>query len=599
MHLEPNICVEWEPEELWQFLEFRCEIKGSENETMCCRFRSGARLTKHLPTRVSQQSLWRTPYTVQHEILTLRQIQLYNYCLRLLPCSALFLVSTEPSSSSRSSACLLHQLSRVEHGMDWLNQTDSFRHRKRDTISISVCDIYKVLQHLLIHLPGLFCPFAHRANLIRHLKGLTEIIDISIVKPYPKGDDKGWPGWKFPTADDPYQGSTPDQLFGSKYLHEVYFKEKKDYEGRYSVPVVWDKKTNQLVNNESLEILRNLNTGFNSILNDEYKEKDFYPENFRKEIDEVGKWMQSDLNTGVYKAGFAPDQATYDKNVIPVFRALNRLEKMLYKNGGPYILGPELTELDIRLYPTLIRFDTVYVQHFKCNLGTIRHDYPVLNEWMKNLYWNIPGFKETTDFRHIKENVRLSKSRMLFTDISTSTRRVMETLTRKRLHPWGPFLILSMGLKGTGVSSKLAVLYCRSKQSHNVRDIYIPSRAQTFHFSCQHYCYDALWCDIWEFSLWHGILKVWWCRSFLDEALSMDLHISRFLEATVTIVSGSTGTVSKYHGILHNKWENATIARSLLLDLGEKAWSLRMLFTAASAISAMLIAPRSAGVVIG
>jgi putative glutathione S-transferase len=252
---------------------------------------------------------------------------------------------------------------------------------------------------------GLFCPFAHRANLIRHLKGLTDIIDISIVKPYPKGDDKGWPGWKFPTEDDPYEGATADQLFGSKYMHEIYFKEKKDYEGRYSVPVLWDKKTNQLVNNESLEILRNFNTGFNSILPAEYSKVDFYPEELRKEIDEVGAWMQPDLNTGVYKAGFAPDQATYDKNVVPVFKALNRLEELLWKNVGPYVLGSELTELDLRLYPTLIRFDTVYVQHFKCNLGTIRHNYPLLNEWLKNLYWNVPGFKETTDFRHIKENV--------------------------------------------------------------------------------------------------------------------------------------------------------------------------------------------------
>jgi len=112
-----------------------------------------------------------------------------------------------------------------------------------------------------------------------------------------------------------------------------------------------------------------------------------------------------ELNTGVYKAGFAPDQQTYDKNVVLVFKALNRLEEILSKNGGPYILGSVLTELDVRLYPTLIRFDTVYVQHFKCNLGTIRHDYPHLNEWMKNLYYNVPGFKETTDFRHIKENV--------------------------------------------------------------------------------------------------------------------------------------------------------------------------------------------------
>lgn len=225
------------------------------------------------------------------------------------------------------------------------------------------------------------------------------------MKPYPKGDGKGWPGWKFPTEEDPYADSTVDHLFGSKYLHEVYFREKKDYEGRYSVPALWDKKTNQMVNNESLEMLQNFNDGFNSILPDGYKELSIYPVNLREQIDEIGKWMQADLNTGVYKAGFAPDQETYDKNVVPVFKALNKLEELLWNNGGPYVLGSHLTELDLQLYPTLIRFDTVYVQHFKCNLGTIRHDYPVLNEWMKNLYWNVPGFKETTDFRHIKENV--------------------------------------------------------------------------------------------------------------------------------------------------------------------------------------------------
>lgn len=234
------------------------------------------------------------------------------------------------------------------------------------------------------------------------MKGLTDIIDISIVKGFPKGDAKGWPGWKF---DDEYPGCTVDHLFSSKYLHEVYFKDKKDYQGRYSVPAVWDKKTNQIVNNESLEILRNYNTGFNSILPEEYKNRDFYPKHLSKEIDEIGKWMQDDLNTGVYKAGFAPDQETYDKNVVPVFKALNRLEEMLSKSSGPYLLGSELTELDIRLYPTLIRFDTAYVQHFKCNLGTIRSNYPLLNNWLKNLYWNVPGFKETTDFKHIKESV--------------------------------------------------------------------------------------------------------------------------------------------------------------------------------------------------
>jgi glutathionyl-hydroquinone reductase len=115
--------------------------------------------------------------------------------------------------------------------------------------------------------------------------------------------------------------------------------------------------------------------------------------------------MQRDLNTGVYKAGFAPDQQTYDTNVIPIFGALNLLEEIIHRNGGPFILGSSITELDIRAYTTVVRFDTVYVQHFKCNLGTIRHEYPNINNWLKNVYWNVPGFRESTDFRHIKENV--------------------------------------------------------------------------------------------------------------------------------------------------------------------------------------------------
>lgn len=115
--------------------------------------------------------------------------------------------------------------------------------------------------------------------------------------------------------------------------------------------------------------------------------------------------MQSDVNAGVYKAGFASSQEDYDKNVIPVFGALNKLEKIIANNGGPFVLGRDLTELDIRLYATLIRFDTVYVQHFKCNLGTIRHDYPVLNNWLKGMYWNVKAAKDSTNFLHIKENV--------------------------------------------------------------------------------------------------------------------------------------------------------------------------------------------------
>ncbi|GAB7359708.1 hypothetical protein MBLNU230_g6883t1 [Neophaeotheca triangularis] len=258
--------------------------------------------------------------------------------------------------------------------------------------------------HLYI---GLFCPFAHRANLLVHLKQLHEYagIDTSIVRPYPKGDDKGWPGWRFNVPNEPdYEGATVDKLFGSKYLHELYFKCDKDYKGRYSVPVLWDKQRNVIVNNESAELLRDLQTCFNPLLPREIAEIDLYPEPLREKIDRISVWMQRDLNTGVYKAGFAPDQETYEKNLPAVFASLNALEKIAHSHPGPYLLGEQLTELDIRAYSTIIRFDVVYVQHFKCNLGMVRHDYPVLYAWLRFLYWRHPEFASTTDFRHIKEN---------------------------------------------------------------------------------------------------------------------------------------------------------------------------------------------------
>ncbi|PSR87109.1 glutathione S-transferase [Coniella lustricola] len=297
---------------------------------------------------------------------------------------------------------------------------------------------------------GLFCPFAHRANLVRHLKpGLADLLPITVVKPYPKGDENGWPGWQFPspssntTADsnnnnnnntdndnsdkeDEYPGATPDPLYGAKYLHELYFKADPAYKGRYSVPVLWDTQTHTIVNNESAELLRDLQTCFDEILptngdtkpetgamspsNNSNNNKDMnkqpwlYPPHLRTEIDAITNWMQRDLNTGVYKAGFATTQESYDAAVPAVFAALNKMEKLIARNGGPFILGREMTELDIRAYATVVRFDTVYVQHFKCNLGTIRHDYPQINNWLKNLYWNVKGFRESTDFKHIKEN---------------------------------------------------------------------------------------------------------------------------------------------------------------------------------------------------
>ncbi|KAL4914390.1 glutathione S-transferase [Aspergillus aurantiobrunneus] len=255
--------------------------------------------------------------------------------------------------------------------------------------------------HLYI---GLFCPFAHCVNFVRHLKGLTDIIDISVVMPYPKGDPKGWPGWRFPASNEEYPGATVDKLFGEDYLHKVYFKADPGYKGRYSVPLLWDRETKTIVCNESLELLRWLPSAFNDLLPPSQASIDLYPPHLRDRVDSLSAWILPNLCIGVYKAGFAPTQEEYNRNVIPVFGVLNKLEKLLFANGGPFILGDEMTELDITVYATLIRFDTVYVQHFKCNLGTIRHDYPVLNNWLKGVYREVEAARVTTDFRHIKEN---------------------------------------------------------------------------------------------------------------------------------------------------------------------------------------------------
>lgn len=237
------------------------------------------------------------------------------------------------------------------------------------------------------------------------------------MRPYPRGGDQKFPSWIFPSSNSEYPGATPDHLFGSKYLSEIYFKADPAYQGRYSVPVLWDKKQGTIVNNESAELLRWLPTAFDSTDLPSppagLPPLDLYPSGFNSIIDTISPWVQADFNTGVYKAGFATDQAKYEENVIHVFGALNRLEDFVHANGGPYILGSRLTELDIRVYATVVRLDMVYVQHFKCNLGTVRHDYPVINAWLRHLYWTVPGFRDSTDSRHIKDDVSTERESTL------------------------------------------------------------------------------------------------------------------------------------------------------------------------------------------
>jgi putative glutathione S-transferase len=254
------------------------------------------------------------------------------------------------------------------------------------------------------------CPWAHRTLITRVLKGLTQIISVSVVHWHMDNN-----GWRFMNKEEASKRSsnsdilngTEDHLHGFDRIKQLYFKADPEYSGRFTVPVLWDKKLETIVNNESSEILRMLNSEFNSLLSSEYAELDLYPKDMREAIDEINSWIYDNINNGVYKTGFSTKQEVYDKEVVNVFNHLDKVELILAKNHeGPnkieFLLDNKITEADIRLFTTIVRFDAVYVQHFKCNLKMIRYDYPNIHNWLRLLYWKIPGFNETTDFHHIK-----------------------------------------------------------------------------------------------------------------------------------------------------------------------------------------------------
>ncbi|KAF5379139.1 hypothetical protein D9615_006087 [Tricholomella constricta] len=206
-------------------------------------------------------------------------------------------------------------------------------------------------------------------------------------------------GWPFANVDN-FAGADIDTLYNSEHVKDLYFKVDPDYQGRFTVPILWDKKAHTIVNNESSEIIRILNTAFNDFLPTDKASLNFYPENLRTDIDEVNGWIFENINNGVYRAGLATTQTAYVKGVADVFEALDKVEKLL--DGKDFLVGNQLTEADIRLFVTTIRFDVAYVGHFKCNLRTIRDGYPAIHRWMRQLYWNNDAFKSTTDFDHIK-----------------------------------------------------------------------------------------------------------------------------------------------------------------------------------------------------
>lgn len=247
------------------------------------------------------------------------------------------------------------------------------------------------------------CPWAHRTAIVRQLKGLDKIIGLSVVD-YLLLDK----GWKFSSSEET-PGAIPDTVNNANYIREIYFKANADYDGRFTVPVLWDKKNATIVSNESSEIIRMFNEEFNDYIDEDKKSLNYYPENLRKDIDELNEWVYDTVNNGVYKSGFATKQAAYENHVYPLFKSLDRIEKILAENE--YLVAGTFTEADIRLWTTIVRFDPVYVGHFKCNLKTIEKDYPNILRWARQIYQK-PGVADTVNMHHIKHHYYESHSQI-------------------------------------------------------------------------------------------------------------------------------------------------------------------------------------------
>ncbi|MFV8116177.1 glutathione S-transferase family protein [Streptococcus pluranimalium] len=237
--------------------------------------------------------------------------------------------------------------------------------------------------HLYI---SLACPWASRTLMMRKLKDLEDHISLSVVNPYMLEN-----GWTF----EEYDGVIPDPLFESQYLYQLYLQADPNYSGRITVPVLWDKKNQTIVSNESADIIRMFNTAFNDITGNT---DDYYPESLQEAIDDINAIVYDNVNNGVYKTGFATEQSVYEKELNSLFAELNRLEELLASQE--WLVGNQMTEADIRLFTTLVRFDAVYYGHFKCNLKRLV-DYPNLWNYTKRIY-NLPGISETVNFDHIK-----------------------------------------------------------------------------------------------------------------------------------------------------------------------------------------------------
>ncbi|KAH7412230.1 glutathione S-transferase [Phaeosphaeria sp. MPI-PUGE-AT-0046c] len=247
------------------------------------------------------------------------------------------------------------------------------------------------------------CPWAHRANIVRSLKGLEEIVQLVVFDASLIHQGSGWA----------MSGDKREPLYGFKTLRELYEKAQPDFEGRCTVPMLWDKKKETIVNNESSEVIRIFYNAFDALLPHPLREsskgsESLLPAHLEPEIDALNAWVYTDLNNGVYRAGFATAQSAYDTAVRGVFTALDRLESHL-AHGKDFLFGDFITDADVRLFPTIVRFDVAYHTIFKCNLKMVRHDYPRLHAWVKRLYWdegertNGGAFGRTVDFQAYKD----------------------------------------------------------------------------------------------------------------------------------------------------------------------------------------------------
>jgi glutathionyl-hydroquinone reductase len=235
---------------------------------------------------------------------------------------------------------------------------------------------------------ALACPWAHRTVIMRTLKGLEEVVSMSVVEPL-----YGPHGWRFGTSP----GTTPDTVNGASELAEIYLRADPRYSGRVSVPVLWDKERRTIVNNESAEIIRMFNGAFGRFTN---VRTDYYPPALREEIDRVNALVYDNVNNGVYRAGFATSQGAYEEAFRALFAALDEVEQRLARQR--YLVGRDITEADWRLFTTLVRFDAVYYSHFKCNLRRII-DYPNLSNYLRDLYQQ-EGVAATVNMDHIKRH---------------------------------------------------------------------------------------------------------------------------------------------------------------------------------------------------